>query len=218
VDAAAHRGALSSEGVTVAFLAGGVDSTYPKGNTALFDRIAADGLLVSELPPGCSPTQLRFLARNRLIAAATRGTVVAEAAARSGSLNTANWASRLHRTVLGVPGPVTSTMSEGVHALLRAGEAILVTDVAEILEAVAPMGEHLLAPRRGPVRDTDELSEHERRLLDAVPVRRPAGAPQLAVTAGVALTTALRALEQLQARGLVERADQGWRLSEGRRP
>lgn len=217
VDAAAHRGALVGEGLTVVFLAGGVDNTYPKGNTALFDRIAADGLLVSELPPGCSPTQVRFLARNRLIAAATRGTVVVEAAARSGSLNTANWASRLHRTVLGVPGPVTSTMSEGVHALLRAGEAILVTDVAEILEAVAPIGEYLLEPRRGSIRDTDGLSEYERRLLDAVPVLRPAGAPQIAVTAGVALTTALRALEQLRARDLVERVDQGWRLSERRR-
>lgn len=217
IDAAAHRGALSNEGLTVAFLAGGVDNTYPKGNTALFDRIAADGLLVSELPPGCSPTRLRFLARNRLIAAATRGTVVAEAAARSGSLNTANWASRLHRIVLGVPGPVNSTMSEGVHDLLRAGEAILVTDVAEILEAVAPIGEQLTTPRRGRTREIDGLPESEQRLLDAVPVLQPAGAAQIAVTAGVAPSTALRHLERLRARDLVEQVDHGWRLSERRR-
>jgi DNA processing protein len=120
----------------------------------------------------------------------------------------------LHRTVLGVPGPITSTMSEGVHALLRAGEAILVTDVAEILEAVSPMGEHLLAPRRGSSRDTDELSELERRLLDAVPVLNPAGVSRIAITAGVAVATALGLLHQLRARDLVEPVDQGWRLSE----
>ena len=108
-----------ASGMTIAVLACGVDVSYPKSNTALFDRIAEDGLVVSELPPGCSPTKLRFLARNRLIAATTLGTVVVEAAVRSGALNSAGWAEQCGRPVLAVPGPITSRMSEGVHLLVR---------------------------------------------------------------------------------------------------
>jgi hypothetical protein len=113
-----------------------VDRAYPAGNKAVLDYIASHGLVVSELPPGCAPTKLRFLSRNRLIAALARGTVVVEAAVRSGALSTANWASRTGRVLMGVPGPVTSAPSEGVHELIRTGEA----------GAVRPGGEH---PDRG---------------------------------------------------------------------
>lgn len=214
VDAAAHRGALAEEGLTVAILAGGVDSIYPKGHTALFQRIAADGLLVSELPPGCSPTRLRFLARNRLIAAGTQGTVVAEAAARSGSLNTANWAGQCGRPVLAVPGSIASTMSDGAHALIREKGAILVTDVDDILEAVSPIGQHLTSPRRGPERATDRLDETAERVLDAVPVSRPIPAERIAVTAGLSRATTEASLHALRQAGLVDRLDAGWQLSE----
>jgi DNA processing protein len=137
IDAAAHRGALASGGATVAVLACGADVSYPKSNAALFDRIAQSGLLISELPPRCSPTKLRFLARNRLIAASTRGTVVTEAAIRSGALNSAGWAKRCGRPVMGVPGPITSRLSEGVHRLIRDGGAHLVNTVADVLDSVA---------------------------------------------------------------------------------
>ncbi len=143
IDAAAHRGVLASSGLTVAVLACGVDVSYPKSNSALFDRIAEYGLLVSELPPGCSPTKLRFLARNRLIAASTQGTIVVEAAVRSGALNSAGWAEQCGRPVLAVPGPITSRMSEGVHLLVRERNAVLVTNVADIQEAIAPIGTQL---------------------------------------------------------------------------
>jgi len=143
IDAAAHRGALAGSGVTVAILACGVDVSYPRGNTALFSRIAEEGLLVSELPPGCSPTRLRFLARNRLIAAIALGTVVAEAAVRSGALNSAGWAEQCGRVVLAVPGPITSRMSEGAHLLVRERNAVLATSVADILEAMSPLGQQL---------------------------------------------------------------------------
>jgi DNA processing protein len=142
IDVAAHRGALAARGPTVAVLACGADRVYPAGNQHVIDYIARTGLVVSEVPPGCAPTKLRFLSRNRIIAALSRGTVVVEAAARSGALNTANWATRLGRVVMGVPGPVTSAPSEGVHELLRTGEAQLVTRGAHVLELDSPAGAH----------------------------------------------------------------------------
>lgn len=155
VDGAAHRGALGATGVTVAVLACGVDQPYPRGHTELIRRIAEQGLVVGELPPGEHPTPSRFILRNRVIAALTRGTVVVEAAYRSGSLVTARAAQRLGRHTIGVPGPATSALSAGVHELLR-GDAVLVTDAAEIVELVGGMGE--LAPdRRGPVLPRDLL-------------------------------------------------------------
>ena len=114
IDAAAHRGALAAEAPTVAVLACGVDRPYPAAHGALLHRIAETGLLVSEWPPGAAPHRHRFLVRNRLIAALTRGTVVVEAAARSGAQATARRARKLGRQVLVVPGPVTSAMSVGL--------------------------------------------------------------------------------------------------------
>ncbi len=89
--------------------------------------MAQVGAVVSELPPGCAPLKVRFLARNRLIAGLTRGTVLVEAAIRSGALNTAGWAESLSRPVMGVPGAVTSAQSQGVHHWIRRGAASLVT-------------------------------------------------------------------------------------------
>src|SRR4029079_15053864 len=97
-----------------------------------------------EAAPGCAPTRIRFLARNRLNAAIASGTVVLEAAVRSGALHTANWAAGLGRPVMGVPGPVTSAPSAGVHQLIRARDAVLVTCGEEVLEVVGPMGSHVL--------------------------------------------------------------------------
>jgi DNA processing protein len=116
IDAAAHRGALAADGPTVAVLACGVDRPYPSGNGPLLARIAdGRGLLVSEFPPGAAAHGHRFLVRNRLIAAFSRGTVVVEAAARSGATATAHRARTLGRPVMAVPGPVTSAMSVGCH-------------------------------------------------------------------------------------------------------
>ncbi len=90
--------------------------------------------------PGSAPTRPRFLARNRLIAALTRGTVLVEAALRSGALNTAGWAESLHRHVMCVPGPVTSYTSQGVNNFLREGRGTVVTHGAEVLELVGAAG------------------------------------------------------------------------------
>ncbi len=111
IDGAAHRGALGAGGATAAVLACGVDRPYPPGHAKLISRIAEQGLVIGELPPGDHPTPSRFILRNRVIAALTRGTVVVEAAYRSGSLVTARAAQRLGRHTMGVPGPATSALS-----------------------------------------------------------------------------------------------------------
>ncbi|MEV8378290.1 DNA-processing protein DprA [Kribbella sp. NPDC056861] len=213
IDAAAHRGALASGGPTVAVLACGVDVSYPKSNTALFDRIAQTGLLVSELPPRCSPTKLRFLARNRLIAATTLGTIVVEAAVRSGALNSAGWAEQCGRQVLAVPGPITSRMSEGVHLLIRERNATLATNVADILEAISPIGTHTTPYPHAPATPTDNLDHDVARTLDAVPVLRPAHALRIATTAGLDLETTQECLETLAESHLIEYTESGWHLS-----
>ncbi|WP_432020338.1 DNA-processing protein DprA [Streptomyces sp. 1222.5] len=211
IDGAAHRGALAARGATVAVLACGVDRPYPRGHAALIDRIAEQGLVVGELPPGDHPTPSRFILRNRVIAALTRGTVVVEAACRSGSLATARAAQRLGRFTMGVPGPVTSALSAGVHELLR-GEAALVTDAAEVVELVGDMGE-LAPPRRGPVLPRDLLEPAARAVLAALPGDRAAPADEIALGARTTRDEAIARLYELRALGYVERHGDGWKLT-----
>ncbi|MBX6370892.1 MAG: DNA-protecting protein DprA [Acidothermus sp.] len=212
IDGAAHRGALVGGGPTVAVLAGGVDVPYPRGHVSLLARIRESGLIVSEWPPGSAPMRYRFLVRNRVIAALTRGTVVVEAAARSGSLNTANRARELGRHVMAVPGPVTSALSAGSNALLREPDVVCVTGAAEVLELVGPLGTSAESEQVGPMRPRDQLDPLAARVLDAVPVRRAAGPASIAVAAGLAVSDVLRALGTLAAGGFVERIDDGWRV------
>ena len=170
VDGAAHRGALGAGGATVAVLACGVDRPYPRGHTELISRIAEQGLVVGELPPGDHPTQSRFVLRNRVIAALTRGTVVVEAAYRSGSLVTARgrrsgWAG----SRWGCRDPPPAGSPRGCTNSC-AGRRVLVTDAAEVAELVGDMGE--LAPdRRGPVLPRDLLDPAAERVLAALPAR-----------------------------------------------
>ncbi len=217
IDQAAHRGSLAMGGPTVAVLACGADRAYPVAHKPLLDHLAGTGAVVSEAPLGCAPTRIRFLARNRLIAALTGGTVVVEAALRSGALNTANWAGRLNRPLLGVPGPVTSAPSQGVHQLIRSGSATLVTSGAEVLEVVSPAGHHLLDRPRG--RDTarDRLTQRHKQVLDAVPLAHDVAADSIARTAGMGLMEVRSALTRLDALGMVERSASGWRLAEAAR-
>jgi DNA processing protein len=212
IDAAAHRGALSATGVTVGVLACGVDQVYPQGHSALLGRIADQGLLVSELPLGAHPTKPRFLLRNRVIAALTRGTVVVEAARRSGALSTARRARDLNRLVMGVPGPVTSELSAGVHALLRSGAA-LVGDAAEVIELVGGIGADLAPTRRGPMLPRDALDGDTLQVVEAIPAG-PLGAPveRLVRESGLSPDAVLQRLYELGSLGLVERCGSHWRL------
>jgi DNA processing protein len=211
IDSSVHRGALAAEGLTIAVLASGLTSPYPRGHHDLFAAICAAGALVSEVPPDRAPTRPGFLVRNRIIAALSRGTVVVEAALRSGALSTARHARELRRPVMAVPGPVTSDQSAGCHELIREWGALCVTGARDVIEHVSPIGTDLSGPRLGPAVPRDHLDPVTTAVLEAVPVRGGRGPAAIAVMAGVNLDTALRCLGLLAAAGFVQRCDQGWR-------
>ena len=213
IDGAAHRAALSAGGCTVGVLACGIDVVYPHGHRSLVSRVADEGLVVSEYPPGAAPQRHRFLVRNRIIAALTLGTVMVEAARRSGARSTLNHARDLLRQTMVVPGPVTSAMSDGCHAALREViGSVVVTRTDEVVEQCGHLGE-LADPLSGPVRPRDRLGPLVRRVFDAVPVMRAAPADRIAVTACVSTEVVEPSLAALRALGLVERLPEGWRMS-----
>lgn len=211
IDAAAHRGAIAAQGRTVAFLAGGVDRLYPVGNTDLLRAVEDEGSLVSEVPPGSVPSRVRFLQRNRLIAALARATVVVEAAWRSGALSTATHATALLRPVGAVPGPVTSMASGGCHQLLRSGKAVCVTDADEVAELAGNLGEDLAALRPRRAAPEDDLDETGKRLWDALPLRAHATVEGVARAAGLGIDETLGGLGHLELSGLAEQSGGRWR-------
>ncbi len=212
IDGAAHRGALASGGFTVAVLAAGLDVGYPAGHSGLFRRIAEQGLLVTEYPPGARPTRRQFLTRNRLVASLAGATVVVEAGARSGAANTAAWARALGRSVCAVPGPVTSSASVGCHALLRDGGANVITRAEDIVELIGHIGE--LAPdEQRPTTVLDGLPDAEKRVYDALPARGARTADEIAVASGLPALQVLGPLSMLEVCGLVVRQDGRWKLA-----
>jgi DNA processing protein len=215
IDVAAHRGALAAGGPTVCVLANGVDVAYPPAHAALFETLAKDQLLVSELPPGAHPTRVRFLARNRLIAAVSRGTVVVEAALRSGARNTASWALGCGRPLMAVPGSVYSRASTAPHLMIRNGQAVLVTSAVEVLELVSDMGQAMLSLAHGQSRATDALTEAQLAVFEAIPARRRIAVGDIALAAGVSVPACLGALTALESAGLVEGDERGWLITIG---
>ena len=224
IDATAHRSALAAEGSTTIVSASGIDRPYPSSNATLFERAEVGGLVVSESPPGSAPHRHRFLTRNRLIAALSAGTVVTEAAARSGALNTAAHCTRLGRPLMAVPGPVTSAMSAGCHRLLRQDPtpALLVTSVVDVLAVVGSIGEGLAATvpsmATGPQGDEmrsalDGLDPVARRVFDGLPARGIASEDEVALRSGVSPIEVMRALPALQLAGVVEAGPDGVRIS-----
>ena len=136
VDAAAHEGALAAAGPTVGVLGSGPDVVYPRRNQALAEQIAAEGVIVSELPPGTEPRREHFPRRNRIISGLSLGTLVVEAALRSGSLITARLAAEQGREIFAVPGSIHNPLARGCHRLIRDG-AKLVESADHILEELA---------------------------------------------------------------------------------
>ena len=210
IDGAAHRAALAADGITVAVLAGGVDVLYPAGHSALLHRIANNGLLISEYPPGVRPARHRFLTRNRLVAALAGATVVVEAGLRSGAASTAAWARALGRVVCAVPGPVTSAASAGCHVLLRSG-AELVTRADEVREIIGRAGE-FADELPHPADPLDALSEAERLVYEALPARGARTPDEIAVAAGLPAAGVLGSLAMLEIAGLAQRQDGRWRI------
>ena len=200
VDAAAHSGALEVGGPTIAVLAGGADVPYPRRRAPLYRRIVeGGGCVVSEMPPGYAPFKWGFPARNRIIAGLAAATIVVEAAERSGSLITAEFAQDLGRAVAAVPGPVTGRMSAGTNALLRDG-AELVRDAQDVLDAVFGPGVH--AARIGP--DPATLAPGLRELLGRLG-GGPA-TPSALLEAGDDVDAVLAGLAELELRGFVRRS------------
>lgn len=202
IDAAAHRGALAGEGRTIAVFAGGLDQCYPPRNQALFEELSANQLVVSEAAPLMRATKVGFLARNRLIAALSTGTIVVEAAARSGARNTASWAGELNRLVMAVPGPVHSAVSVTPHRMIRDGEATLVSCVDDVLAMVNRIGDGPELPITGPQRWLDALPIDLRTVRESLPARRGATTDEIIVKSGLAAGNCLVALADLEARGL----------------
>lgn len=210
IDAAAHRAALDCGGITICVLACGVDVSYPRQHEALLARIADGGVLVSEAPPGTPVRREAFLARNRLIPALTSATVVVEAAARSGTMSTANAAVALGRPLLAVPGPVTSTMSLGCLDLIATGTATLARDARDVLAAAQGRGvDHAV-----PVRTIDLLDAAQRVVLDELPARTGVLPDRIAAQSGLRLEVVLAALGALERSGWAARdSSGGWRVS-----
>jgi DNA processing protein len=220
IDAAAHRGALGAGGVTYLVSAGGLDTPYPPANTRLFERCAESGLLIAESPPGAAPRRRRFLTRNRLIAALSSGTVVVEASARSGAINTARHCLRLDRPLMVVPGPVTSALSAGCHDLLRQHEGLarIVTCTDDVVAHIGTLSEaptggtHPAAGGYG-VRDRlDAVAEPARILFDSFPSRASVGLDYLVAASGLPVATVLQSLSALELAELVERSGDGYRI------
>ncbi|MGI8845874.1 MAG: DNA-processing protein DprA [Thermoleophilaceae bacterium] len=152
IDAAAHAGCLAGGGTTVAVLGGGSDVPYPRTNERVYDQIATQGLLMSEMPPGQRPFRWSFPARNRIMAGLCDATVVVEAARSSGSLITTDFAGDLGRVVAAVPGHATSVGARGSNELLRSGAAVI-NRPEDVLDEIfgARLDEQLPAARVEPV-------------------------------------------------------------------
>lgn len=202
IDAEAHRGALEGEGATVAVLGCGIDRDYPRAHSALAQRIAASGLLVSEYEPGVEPAPWRFPARNRIVAGLSKVTVIVEARARSGALITADFALEDGREVFAVPGEITSALSRGTNELLRLGAAPLVEtedviDALGLVRTAAPLG--------------DRLSEQATRVRESL-IDRAASVDDLVAGSGLTADAVAAALVELELTGEAVCADGVYRL------
>lgn len=213
VDAAAHRGALAaSGGTTVAVLGCGLDVRYPHRNRHLVDVIAERGALITEYAFGSTPRPWRFPVRNRLIAALSLGTLVVQARARSGSLNTAHHALELGRDVYAVPGRVFDTLADGPNGLLADG-ALVARDPRDVIESLPLAGQQILfpgrhdtnAPETRPARPDPLPAGLPGQVLGALSLGRARPAEDLAAAIGSSVDQILGALLELELGGRVRR-------------
>ncbi|WP_258360892.1 DNA-processing protein DprA [Moorella sulfitireducens (nom. illeg.)] len=208
IDAAAHRGAIRENGLTWGILGCGVDVIYPPEHRELYHQVMDHGAVLSEYPPGTPPEAGHFPARNRIISGLARGTVVVEAAARSGALITADLALEQNRDVFAVPGPITGRYSQGPNELIKQG-ARVVTGVADILAEYEADSLWNLSPQESRVEVT--LSAVEEKVMDAISVM-PVHLDTIIAATGLPPGEVNTALLQLEMRNIIRRLPGGFYL------
>lgn len=220
IDTAAHQAALDCGAPTVVVAACGPGYTYPLSNEKLFDRVCASGgAIITEYPPGTTPDRHRFLTRNRLVAGLTQGTVLVEAAFRSGALNTLKWVNNLNGRAMAVPGPITATESLGTNLAIRNEQATMVLNADQIHEMISEMGTIDAAEQQEldfPKTLVQQLSHNELRIYDALP-RVGEGsriAEEIAADAGLTIGLTVHILMDLAKRGVVQRERKLWSRTE----
>ncbi len=205
IDTAAHEGALDTGAMTVAFLGHGIDQVYPAANAELARRIAKSGAVCTEFPLGAKPRREHFPQRNRLISGLSLGTLVVEAAKRSGSLITARLASEQGREVFAIPGSIHNPMSRGCHQLIRQG-AKLVESATDIVDELGPLVKHML-------QTTDESATTSNSAIDddedyqklfAALAFDPATSDEIAATSGLTIDQVSSMLLILELEGKIE--------------
>ena len=209
IDTAAHRGALAAGGRTIAFLGHGVDRVYPASNKALAEEIAASGALVSEFPLGTHPGREHFPQRNRLISGLSLGTLVVEAARRSGSLITARLAGEQGREVFALPGSIHNPLARGCHQLIRQG-AKLVETSDDIVTELAPLAGQILqntmestSKEKTAVLSRDGLDDEYVQLRNYIG-HDPVGVDELATNSGLTIDQVSSMLLILELHGEIE--------------
>jgi len=205
IDTAAHEGALDAGAMTVAFLGHGIDRIYPASNSELAKRIAEQGALCSEFPLGAKPRREHFPQRNRLISGICLGTLVVEAAKRSGSLISARLASEQGREIFAIPGSIHNPMSRGCHQLIRQG-AKLVESAVDIVGELGPLVEHLMQTTEESATPSTSVADDDadyRQLLTAIGFD-PATTDELAETSGLTIDQVSSMLLILELEGKIE--------------
>lgn len=213
IDAAAHRGAISSDGRTIAVLGCGLGTIYPRENIELAEQIARHGAIVSELPMNTPPDFRNFPSRNRLISGLSLGVIVVESSLNSGSLITAQWALEQGKEVFAIPGNIDNLYSRGTHKLIKEG-AKLVEDITDILQELGPVAESLNTSDTQTTTDPRSLSlnSHEKKifaLLSSSPkdideIIQLAGLPPSAVTSTLMILEIKRLVKQLSGKRFVK--------------
>jgi DNA processing protein len=210
IAAAAHRGALAAGTPTIAFLGHGIDRVYPACNRELAHEIARHGALVSEFPLGTPPNRALFPQRNRLISGISLGTLVVEAARRSGSLITARLAAEQGREVFAIPGSIHNPLTRGCHELIRQG-AKLVEAADDIVAELAPLVGHLVEAMEAPAARVEAAVDADSeyvKLLDALG-HDPVSTDELVERSGLTIDQVSSMLLILELEGKIEKLSGG---------
>jgi DNA processing protein len=203
VDTIVHAATLSAGGRTIAVTGSGLDIPYPQENEKLMEKIAQNGVVMSEVPMGGKPDAANFPKRNRLISGLSLGTLIIESAEDGGAMITASTALDQNREVFAVPGNVTEKRSSGPNKLIREGRAKLVTTVDDVLEELEMQLRPILKRGSRPEAPPPELTLFERKLFDVMNTE-PIHIDALAEQSGLATSDALVSLLSLEFKGLVK--------------